>query len=136
MAVFAGMSYRLTLDAWCSEDFRGPLTATLESAAGAVYARAEVSGLTPMKQRLTVTLTAKKSDMTDSSDQSDSTTTAHLVLSATTPGMLYFDFVSLFPLNTWKRRENGLRAELAELVAACALPSCVFPAGVMWKGID
>lgn len=136
MAVSTGNSYRLTLDVWGSEDFRGPLTATLESGTGEVYARAEVSGLSTEKQRLSVLLVVKKSDQSDTSGESDALLdpSARLVLAASTPGTLWFDFVSLFPTNTWKGRVNGLRADLAEMVAALRPSFIRFPGGCYVEG--
>ena len=133
MAVAAGCSYRLTLDAWCSEDFRGPLTATLESCTGEVYARAEVNGLSTEKQRLSVILTMEKSDLSDTMGK-DAHATARLVVAASTPGTLWFDFISLFPTNTWKGRANGMRADLAEMVAALRPSFMRFPGGCYVEG--
>jgi len=123
MAVAAGKAYRLTLDAWCSVDFAGALTATLESATGEVYARAEVPALTTQKQRLTITLTASGTDPQ-----------ARLVLAAETTGTLWFDFVSLFPVDTWKGRPNGMRADLAEMMAALRPSFMRFPGGCFVEG--
>lgn len=121
--VAEGREYHLTLDAWASEGFTGPLMVTLEGRTGHVFAKTAVTELTTEKQRITATLTAHGNNPQ-----------ARLVIYATTPGTIWLDMVSLFPTDTWKNRPNGLRADLMEM-AANLHPSFVrFPGGCFVEG--
>lgn len=53
---------------------------------------------------------------------------AHFELTFNQKGTVYLDFVSLFPRNTFKNRPNGLRADLAQDIAA------LHPAFIRWPG--
>ena len=123
--ICAGASYTLTLDAWCIADFAGPLLASLESSTGECYAVTEVSGLGTEKQRLTLTLTSNTTDAE-----------AFFVLSSTATGVIWCDFVSLFPTDTWKGRPFGLRRDLAEMMEAMQPSFVRFPGGCYVEGDD
>jgi alpha-L-arabinofuranosidase len=58
-----------------------------------------------------------------------STTTGRLAV--TTAGPHHLDMVSLFPTGTWLGRENGMRADLAQLVADLAPSFLRFPGGCL-----
>lgn len=58
-----------------------------------------------------------------------STTTGRLAVTTATPHHL--DMVSLFPAETWLGRENGMRADLAQLVADLAPSFLRFPGGCL-----
>jgi alpha-L-arabinofuranosidase len=63
-----------------------------------------------------------------------STTTGRLAVTTAVPHHL--DMVSLFPTETWLGRENGMRADLAQLVADLAPSFLRFPGGCLvynWK---
>lgn len=49
-------------------------------------------------------------------------------------GTIDLDMVSLFPVNTYKKRENGLRADLAEALAALKPRFVRFPGGCVAHG--
>lgn len=51
-------------------------------------------------------------------------------------GSIDFDVVSLFPVNTWKNRENGLRADLVQLLADMKPGFFRFPGGCIVEGRD
>src|SRR4029079_4473287 len=54
---------------------------------------------------------------------------ARLVITTGAPGTFWLDFVSLFPAKTWKDRPNGLRPDIAQMIADLN-PSVVrFPGG-------
>ncbi|MBC7288898.1 MAG: hypothetical protein H5T86_12850, partial [Armatimonadetes bacterium] len=105
-----------------AEGFRGKLTASLENL-GAVYARAEASGVSRQWKRFTCTLLCSGDDPA-----------AQLVLSATTPGKVWLDVVSLFPEDTFKHRPNGLRADLAKMLCDLRPSFCRFPGGCFVEG--
>lgn len=123
IAVTKGAKYRLSLYARSSGDFKGPLTVSLENSAGRTYATGKIEGLGAAWKRFTCTLTP---DTTD--------TYAQLVISASTPGTVWLDTVSLFPLDTFKRRPNGLRADLAGMLADLKPAFVRFPGGCFVEG--
>jgi alpha-L-arabinofuranosidase len=63
-----------------------------------------------------------------------STDSASLVILATTKGKLAIDVVSLFPRNTFMNRPNGLRADLAQTIAALKPKFMRFPGGCLVHG--
>ncbi|PKQ45145.1 alpha-L-arabinofuranosidase C-terminal domain-containing protein [Confluentibacter flavum] len=74
-------------------------------------------------KKYTTTLTA--------SENSDS---ASLLVLGTSKGKLAIDVVSLFPQNTFKNRKNGLRADLAQLLADMKPAFVRFPGGCLVHG--
>ena len=116
--------YDLTLSARAMKSFSGPLTATLESADGKqVYARTETGDLTDGWKTFKLSLTSNSSNPK-----------ARLVISATQPGTVWLDMVSLFPKKTWKNRPNGLRADLAEMLDGLKPSFMRFPGGCWVEG--
>ena len=69
---------------------------------------------------------------------SASATKAQLVMEPQQKGLLNIDFVSLFPQDTYKGRKNGLRKDLAELIADLHPRFVRFPGGCAshGQGID
>ncbi len=59
-----------------------------------------------------------------------------LKLSFEGKGTIEFDMVSLFPVNTWGKRENGLRADLVQLLADMKPGFFRFPGGCIVEGRD
>ena len=64
----------------------------------------------------------------------NSSDSAVLVLLAQTEGILALDVVSLFPENTFKNRPNGLRQDLAQLLADMHPKFIRFPGGCLSHG--
>jgi alpha-L-arabinofuranosidase len=115
--------YDLSLYARCGDGFTGPLTVTLSSLDGNVYAEAKIDGLADDWRRFTTVL------------KSNSTVrAARLVLSARQPGTIWIDVVSLFPRKTWKDRPNGLRPDLAQMLADLKPSFVRFPGGCWVEG--
>ncbi len=123
IAVTKGAEYELSLFARCDERFKGTLTASLEHAAGVVYAEQRLSSLGGNWKRHTCTLTANATDPA-----------ARLVIAADSPGTVWLDVVSLFPRATWKNRPNGLRADLAKMLADMKPSFVRFPGGCFVEG--
>lgn len=123
IAVRKGASYNLSLYARRSAERGDGLRVCLQSATGTVYAQTTLRGLTPEWKRFTVRLTAAAADPA-----------AHLALVSETPGTLWLDMVSLFPADTYKRRANGLRLDLAEHVSAMHPAFVRFPGGCFVEG--
>lgn len=61
---------------------------------------------------------------------------AHLRIFLTSGGQLDLEHVSLFPVDTWQGRENGLRKDLAEALAATNPGVFRFPGGCIVEGTN
>jgi alpha-L-arabinofuranosidase len=119
-----GALYDLSLAARSGDGFAGPLEIRLESADGSrQYARQTVDRLSADWQTFRLALTA-----TDSDPQ------ARLVIAAARPGTVWLDMVSLFPHATWHDRPNGLRPDLAEMLAGLKPAFVRFPGGCWVEG--
>jgi len=121
-----GSQYRLSLYARSDGSFKGPITARLESADGRVLASAPIAsrlanGWTKFEATLTATDTDPK---------------ARFALHLGSTGTVGFDFVSLFPAKTWRDRPNGLRPDLAEIIAGLRPGFVRWPGGCFAEGIN
>ena len=119
----SGQKYELSFLARGGEGFTGPLVATLESGDGVVYAQAKTAAPTSQWKPFKFTLTSKGTDPK-----------ARLVLSANRAGTFWLDMVSLFPQKTWKNRPNGLRPDLAGMLAGLKPAFVRFPGGCWVEG--
>lgn len=127
IALAPGVTYTLSLYAKAAPGFSGPITVSLESELGVVFAQETLSGVTATWQKFTAVLEVK--------NLAASTTTNRLVVSASTVGTVWFDMVSLFP-PTWKGRPNGLRPDVMDFLAAAAPQFLRFPGGNYVQGSD
>ena len=118
-----GKSYLLSLYARGGPGFTGPLTVSLEHAAGPVYASGRIERLSPNWQRYALKLTANATDAS-----------ARLVIAASQKGSVWLDVVSLFPEETFKGRPNGLRPDLAQMLANMKPAFNRFPGGCFVEG--
>ncbi len=123
IALSNGQTYLLSLFARGGDGFNGPLVASLESGDGVVYAQKTISSLTPDWKQYRVSLTANATDPK-----------ARLVISTSRAGTFWLDMVSLFPKQTWKNRPNGLRPDLAEMLAGLKPGFVRFPGGCWVEG--
>jgi len=123
MAVTKGEVYELSLMTRGGDGSTGPLAISLESGAGVVHAREAIPALTADWKSYKFSLTANDTDPA-----------ARLVISATQPGAFWLDMVSLFPRKTWKGRPNGLRPDLAEMLAGLKPGFVRFPGGCWVEG--
>jgi len=113
-------SYNLSLYA----KGNGSLAVYLEDAQGQVCSNTvTVNNLQDTWQKFTSQLKATRS-----------VGKARLVITSQTAGSFWLDFVSLFPTNTWKGRPNGLRADLAQMVAELKPGFVRFPGGCIVEG--
>jgi len=99
------------------------LTVSLQTPKGKVLAESKLSTSSKDWKRYSATL--KPTEGTDS---------ASLVILATTKGKFALDVVSLFPDRTFKNRPNGLRADLAQLLADMKPRFIRFPGGCLVHG--
>ncbi len=105
------------------QDFKGPLTVSLEKQDGTVLSSRKISGIGTGWKQFEAQLRPTSSD-----------TDARLVVSADRPGTLWLDMVSLFPRDTFKGRKNGLRADLVQMIAAMKPTFLRFPGGSFMEG--
>ena len=119
MALQAGATYDLNFYALASNDYSGPIIARLQSAdGGTVYAQGSFGGLTTGWRHFATSLVSSGTD-----------TNAQLVLSIPQPGTVWLDVISLFPAATFNHRTNGLRADLANMLAALHPSFMRYPGG-------
>jgi alpha-L-arabinofuranosidase len=123
IGVKEGQQYSLSLYAR-GDDFGGSLSVRLEDASGeACSTEAKVkkigNGWKQFKATVTATKTSNK---------------ARLVITTGDNGTLWLDFVSLFPKQTWKGRPNGLRPDIAQMIADLKPGFVRFPGGCVVEG--
>lgn len=126
MAVREGEKYYLRTIIRPLPNYSGKVTIKLISEQGNILAQTEA-------------------DITNSNQWNDSKTTiipsatdarAKLVLEFDSKGVVYIDYVSLFPENTFKGRENGSRTDLAEMLVGLKPAFVRWPGGCVVEGIS
>ena len=118
-------TYRVSFFAKAASGFKGPVTVSLESADGkTVFASAKVSKISGEWKQFETTLKTKR--VPASKDNVFKLTTM-------SPGTLWLQNVSLFP-PTYKKRKNGNRADIMELLAAMKPKFLRFPGGNYLEG--
>lgn len=98
-------------------------TITLQTPQGKIIAETKLTTSSVDWKKYSTSLTA-----TESHD------TAQLVILATTKGKTAIDVVSLFPEKTFRKRPNGLRTDLAQLLADMKPSFIRFPGGCLVHG--
>ena len=117
-----GKKYSLSLYARKDNKSKGKIRVSLESGSGKVYGSAVIDNIQKGWKKFNAVIAAAESD-------SD----AMFVITPLSEGTLWFDVVSLFP-PTWKGRENGLRADLAEMLQDMNPSFLRFPGGCVVEG--
>ncbi|MGN0183233.1 MAG: alpha-L-arabinofuranosidase C-terminal domain-containing protein [Candidatus Ornithomonoglobus sp.] len=117
LPLYGGKEYNFSMRARAAEGTE--ITAAIVSADGKVYDSADFM------------LTDKWTDYSVVFKSTEDDFSARLLLSMKKSGKAYFDFVSLFPKDTYKERENGLRRDLAELLADLKPRFMRFPGGCL-----
>ena len=118
--------YTASFYARASQGFSGPLTVAIEGNDGKIYASGRVPRITTAWRKYVVKLSTGKVQPT---------VNARFVLSASSPGSLWFSLVSLFP-PTYKNRPNGMRVDLMEKLAQMNPSFLRFPGGNYLEGSD
>lgn len=123
IAVKAGEKYDFSLFARRASGQPLPIMVQLEGKNGTVYSKAILNTLTNdwMQYKVTLQPTATDSE-------------ARLVLIAQNSGSVALDMVSLFPQKTFKNRPNGLRDDLAQVIADLKPRFVRFPGGCLAHG--
>ncbi|MCY2932359.1 MAG: DUF1080 domain-containing protein [Planctomycetota bacterium] len=124
MSVTKGAAYRLSLYAR-TEDYAGRLRVALISPEDTVLAETVFTELSNEWRRHEARLVARGTEAA-----------ARLVITASQPGTLYLDMVSLFPEDTFRGRPNGCRKDIAEMLAALRPAFMRFPGGCIVEGIS
>jgi hypothetical protein len=101
----------------------GPVAVRLESKDGGILAETMLPAPGPAWTKVRATLRPTK-------DEPD----ARLVLTTKTAGRVALDMVSLFPQKTFKNRPNGLRPDLAQVIADLKPRFVRFPGGCLAHG--
>ena len=124
ISVTNGEKYRLALWARADGRFAAPVEISLETADGKSLSRpAAIKRIGSDWKQFRAELTATGTDPR-----------ARLVLAARAPGTLWFDMVSLFPAKTFRNRQNGLRPDIAQLIADLKPGFVRFPGGCVVEG--
>ncbi|WP_105969271.1 alpha-L-arabinofuranosidase C-terminal domain-containing protein [Streptomyces geranii] len=122
--VRAGERYDVSVLARLADGTADRLVARIESRdGGTVHGEAELGAVHGSWQRHTAVITSAATDPD-----------ARLTLTATGPGTLHLDLVSLFPHATFKGRPGGLRADLAQAIADLKPKFLRFPGGCLAHG--
>jgi alpha-L-arabinofuranosidase len=123
--VKGGEEYRFAIHARAGAGYTGGLQVQLEAPDGRVLAEGKIGQLTSSWQRHKLVLACP-----------ETVQAARLVVLADAVGQVDLDMISLFPKNTFKGRENGLRADLAQLLADMKPGFMRFPGGCIVEGKD
>ena len=124
IGVMNGEKFNLSFWARCADGFNGPLTATLEDDEGNALSKpVNVTGVTTQWKQFKASLASVK-------DNSN----ARFVLTPGAKGTVWFDMVSLFPANTFKNHPNGLRDDVAQMIADLKPGFVRFPGGCVIEG--
>jgi alpha-L-arabinofuranosidase len=126
MGIASGEKYHLRVIVRTAPDYKGKITAKLISEKGDVLASTPIE--TPVANqwndfRAVLTPSAKDSK-------------AQLVLEFDATGKVWLDYVSLFPENTFHNRPNGLRKEVADMIADLNPAFVRWPGGCVVEGIS
>lgn len=120
-----GEKYNARFHLRTNASYKGMVTAKLISADGKILGQSSLSlkatsGWNEYKTSLISTGTDGK---------------AAFVLSFDAPGMVWVDYVSLFPDKTFKNRNNGLRTDVAQLLAEMKPAFIRWPGGCIVEGL-
>ncbi|MEO7101575.1 MAG: alpha-L-arabinofuranosidase C-terminal domain-containing protein [Luteolibacter sp.] len=120
-----GVEYRFSVQARSLAGYSGALLVKLEAQDGTVLGEGKIDKVGSKWTRHQIALTSKVSNPA-----------ARLTVLADAAGQLDIDMVSLFPKDTWKGRENGLRADLVQALADLKPGFMRFPGGCVVEGND
>jgi alpha-L-arabinofuranosidase len=126
MGIQKDEKYDLRVIIKISSDYKGVVTAKLLTQDGSELASATLTGLKANNKwnDLRATLTSKAKDPK-----------AKLALEFKGKGTVYLDYVSLFPEKTFHNRENGLRNDVAQMLAGLKPGFIRWPGGCVVEGI-
>ncbi|MBR5545083.1 MAG: carbohydrate binding domain-containing protein [Clostridia bacterium] len=124
MSIVEGKDYKVSFYAKSLENYKGEITVNL-SVDGKAVATETFNGVSAKWQKYSATLTSTQ------------TANKGVTLQVLTEGgEVYFDMISLFPEDTYKNRENGLRADMCQLLEDLQPKFLRFPGGCVIEGYD
>ena len=115
-----GENYKFSFYARRNSNFNEPVKITLESTEGVIYGETSILVNSSEWKKYEATIT---SDSTDFSSR--------IIITTKGKGKLYLDMVSLFPEKTFKKRTNGMREDIAQLLAEMKPKFMRFPGGCL-----
>ena len=118
-----GAKYDVSLFARMFEGDPGQITVCLENSEGDILGQTKLSGL---KKEWTQHKAVIEAEVDE--------TNARLVVLVSGTGKIGLDMISLFPQETFKKRSNGLRADLAQVIADLKPKFVRFPGGCLAHG--
>jgi alpha-L-arabinofuranosidase len=119
IGVKEGEKYHLSLYARAADGFTGPLKVRLEDNNGnAISDEVTISGIGGDWKQFKAILSCSKTN-----------NKSRLAITTAAAGTFWLDFVSLFPADTWKGRPNGLRPDIAQMIADLNPAFVRFPGG-------
>lgn len=124
MSIVEGKNYKVSFYAKSLENYKGKIIVNL-AVDGKAVATITFNGVNSNWNKFTATLTATQ------------TANKGVTLQVLTEGgEVYFDMISLFPEDTYKNRENGLRADMCQLLEDLQPKFLRFPGGCVIEGYD
>ena len=124
MSIVEGKDYKVSFYAKSLENYKGEITVNL-AVDGKAVATETFNGVGNNWSKFTATLTATQT--------ANKGVTVQVLID---DGEVYFDMISLFPVDTYKNRENGLRADMCKLLEELQPKFLRFPGGCVIEGYD
>ncbi len=123
IAIKKGEKYNFSLFCRALDNAKRTLDVQLQDDAGNVLGSASIKHISSEWTKYQVVIEASKT-----------IAASRLCLKSNAEAQLAFDMVSLFPQNTFRNRENGLRADLAQAIADLHPKFVRFPGGCVAHG--
>jgi alpha-L-arabinofuranosidase len=123
IAVIKGKKYNFSIYARSITNDINKLYITIEDSNGNIYGEAHIDGISKEWKNFNAVILVNETNER-----------ARLVITSREKGAVDIDMVSLFPQNTWKNRENGLRYDLSKLINDMRPAFLRFPGGCFVEG--
>jgi alpha-N-arabinofuranosidase len=125
MGIKKDEQYNFSVSARLSENSNVKMTVELITLDGKTLGKAELPEFSGTWNSYRATLGASATEQK-----------AQMRIMLTGKGSIDLDMISLFPADTWKGRQNGLRRDLVEMIAALKPGFIRFPGGCIVEGRD
>ena len=123
ISVQANRKYKFSVYLRSESAFDQPIVVRIESGSGLVLGSGTIRSISTGWKKYSLEIPCSQTNAS-----------ASLNIATKGTGILYFDMVSLFPENTFKNRENGLRQDLAQAIADIKPKFFRFPGGCISHG--
>jgi alpha-L-arabinofuranosidase len=124
IACESGKQYNFSFYARSASPLTEKLKVTLEDETGKIYASSEIAGISKSWKKYSATLVPNATN-----------NKLKLVFSLSKSNTLWLDMVSLFPVDTWNKRENGMRTDLMQMLSDLKPRFFRFPGGCVVEGV-